>query len=69
MPSFPNRAALTRNNRGSDPGQFDMPPRNSRLRSLTIYNSQISDNSPRHRPESRQKAVAVPSQKEEMKNG
>ncbi|KAG8190379.1 hypothetical protein JTE90_022023 [Oedothorax gibbosus] len=71
MPSFPNRAALSRaaHHRGADPGQFDMPPKNSRLRSLTIYNSQISDNSPRHRPESRQKTTPVPSQKEDTKNG
>ncbi|KFM78834.1 Zinc finger CCHC domain-containing protein 2, partial [Stegodyphus mimosarum] len=57
MPSLPNRVGLSRCARGSDGGQGEIPPRNPRLRSLTIYNSQISDSSPGHRTESRPKSL------------
>ncbi|GFT12939.1 zinc finger CCHC domain-containing protein 2 [Nephila pilipes] len=69
MPSNPNRAALARNNRIVDNGLIDVPQRSSRLRSLTIYNSRISDNSPRHHPENRQKNLPVAGQRKQYENG
>ncbi|XP_055949825.1 zinc finger CCHC domain-containing protein 2-like [Argiope bruennichi] len=68
MPSYPNRAALNRNSRIVDSGSMDVPQRNSRLRSLTIYNSRMSDNSPRHHPENRQKILPI-SQRKQYENG
>lgn len=57
MPLPHNRAALSKGNRGTDGGQSDIHSRNPRFRSLTIYNSQMADNSSGHRPECRQKVT------------
>ncbi|GIY82419.1 hypothetical protein CEXT_242001 [Caerostris extrusa] len=68
-PSYPNRAVLSRNSRTSESGSMDMPQRNSRLRSLTIYNSRMSDNSPKHHPENRQKTMPITGQRKQYENG
>ncbi|GIX94220.1 zinc finger CCHC domain-containing protein 2 [Caerostris darwini] len=68
-PSYPNRAVLSRNSRTSESGSMDMPQRNSRLRSLTIYNSRMSDNSPKHHPENRQKTMPMTGQRKQYENG
>ncbi|XP_042894836.1 zinc finger CCHC domain-containing protein 2 isoform X1 [Parasteatoda tepidariorum] len=57
MPSSSNRASISRNTKHVDHKQGELPPRSSRLRSLTIYNSQMSEKSPGHHPESRQKVL------------
>lgn len=57
MPLTHTRSALNKSNRGSDGAQSDSHSRNPRFRSLTIYNSQMADNSSGHRPECRQKVT------------
>lgn len=57
MPSSSTRASVSRNIKHVDHKQSDLPPRSARLRSLTIYNSQMSEKSPGHHPDNRQKVL------------
>lgn len=69
LPSNHTRTVLIKGNRNVDIGQGDIHARNSRLRSLTIYNSQMGDNSSGHRPECRQKVVHNPVPRKHSENG
>ncbi|XP_054714626.1 zinc finger CCHC domain-containing protein 2-like [Uloborus diversus] len=63
MPSTHNRPIFSRSNRNVD-CQHELPPKNARLRSLTIYNSQMADSSPGHQHDTKPKNLQGPARRE-----